>query len=128
MQLPQAGSAVACSDQATRHLQSLLLQAVCNGSITDAKRDIDALVRSTLLAQQSLHALVHCATMQALAYLRRALPAALVWPPCSQLWYSRAGRHPASRLGEGFHILSPNKPSPCPEAGQECCLCVRWSV
>ena len=52
------------------HLQSLLLQAVCNGSITDAKRDIDHLVRSTLLAQQRQYGLVHYATLQALSYLK----------------------------------------------------------
>ena len=52
------------------HLQAMLLQAVCNGSIQDAKRDINALVRSTLLAQQSAFAVVHHATLQALTFLR----------------------------------------------------------
>ena len=59
-----------CNDKAMRPLQAMLLQAVCNSSVQDAKRDIPALVCSTLLAQQADFAVVHHATMMALSYLK----------------------------------------------------------
>lgn len=60
----------AFDDSATRHLQKILLEGVANRSISDAKIDIDRLVRSTLLSQQVDYKLVHCGTVSALQHLR----------------------------------------------------------
>lgn len=71
--ITQDGTAIAESafdESATGHMQRVLLEGVANGSIRDAKRDIDRLVRSTLLSQQVDYKLVHCSTVSALGHLR----------------------------------------------------------
>lgn len=60
-------------DSVTSHMQRVLLEGVANGSISDAKKDIGRLVRSTLLCQQVDFRLVHCGTVSALGHLRQAL-------------------------------------------------------
>ena len=57
-------------ESATAHMQRVLLEGVANGSISDAKRDIDRLVRSTLLSRQVDFKIVHCGTISALGHLR----------------------------------------------------------
>ncbi|KAK9789408.1 hypothetical protein WJX73_009184 [Symbiochloris irregularis] len=50
--------------------QRVLLEGVANGSIVDARQDIERLVRSTLLSHQVDFRVVHCGTVSALGHLR----------------------------------------------------------